>query len=80
MKSMELKFKLDEKFEESTPDGREVEAIVKQEGNKFISEQTAKKEGQKSTRVTREFKDDEVIQTMEVLGTDVVCTQVFKRK
>ena len=79
LKSMELKFKLDEEFEESTPDGREVTAIVKMDGNKFISEQKAKKDGQKSTRVVREFNDDNVVQTMEILGTDIVCKQVFKR-
>merc|ERR1712142_295222 len=59
MKSMELKFKLDEEFEETTADGREVKAIVK-------------KEGQKSTKVTRTFFDDRVEVKMEVLGTDVV--------
>merc|ERR1712038_1610603 len=80
LKSMELKFKLDEEFEETTPDGREVKAIVKRDGDKFISEQTAKKEGQKSTEVVREFFDDKVVQTMKVLGTDVVCTQVFTRR
>ena len=57
----------------------QVTAIVKQDGNKFISEQKAKKDGQKSTRVVREFTDDQVIQTMEILGTDIVCKQVFKR-
>lgn len=80
VKSMELKFKIDEEFEETTPDGREVKAIVTREGNKFISMQTAKKEGQKSTKVTREFTPTGVTQTMEVIGTDVVCTQVFNRK
>ena len=42
-------------------------------------EQKAKKDGQKSTRVVREFNDDNVVQTMEILGTDIVCKQVFKR-
>eukprot|EP00095_Tigriopus_kingsejongensis_P006682 maker-scaffold25_size650667-snap-gene-0.20 protein:Tk06682 transcript:maker-scaffold25_size650667-snap-gene-0.20-mRNA-1 annotation:"cellular retinoic acid-binding protein 2" len=79
LKSMELKFKLGEEFDETTPDGREVKAVVVQEGNSFISTQTAKKDGQKSTKSVREFKGDEVIQTMEVLGTDIVCTQTFKR-
>ena len=46
---------------------------------RFISIQTAKKEGEKSTKVVREFTDNEVIQTMEVIGTDVVCVQKFKR-
>ena len=43
LKSMELKFKLGEEFEESTPDGREVKAIVTHEGDKSISVQTATK-------------------------------------
>jgi hypothetical protein len=48
-------------------------------GNKLISVQTAKKEGDKSTKVIREFNDDEVIQTMEIVGEDVACIQIFKR-
>ena len=79
LKTMELKFEVGKEFEETTPDGREVKAVVTQEGNKFISIQTAKKEGEKSTKVVREFTDNEVIQTMEVIGTDVVCVQKFKR-
>ena len=79
LKSMELKFKLGEQFDETTPDGREVSAVVTQEGNKFICVQTAKKDGQKSTKSVREFKDDEVIYTMEIVGSDITCTQVFKR-
>ena len=48
-------------------------------GNKLISVQTAKKEGDKSTKVTREFNADDVIQTMEIIGEDVTCIQIFKR-
>merc|ERR1712142_455130 len=80
LKNMELKFKLGEEFEETTPDGREVKAIVTHEGDKFISVQTATKEGQKSTKVTREFLGDKVEQTMEITGTDIVCKQTFDRK
>ena len=50
LKSMELKFKLGEEFDEKAPDGREVRAIVTKEGDSFISVQTAKKEGEKSTK------------------------------
>ena len=50
---MELKFKLGEEFEETTPDGRDVKAIVTLEGNKLILVQKAKKEGQQSTRVVK---------------------------
>merc|ERR1712121_368064 len=80
VKSMELKFKIGEEFEETTPDGREVKAIVTRPGNNFISVQTAKKEGEKSTKVTREFTATGCNQVMEVVGTAVVCTQVFNKK
>merc|ERR1712113_853790 len=62
LKSMELKFKLDEEFDEKSPDGRDVKAKVTKEGDSFISIQNAVKEGEKSTksfvssRVMRLFK------------------------
>merc|ERR1712055_175890 len=66
---MELKFKIGEEFDETTPDGRDVKAIVNFEnGNQFVSVQTAKKDGQKSTKVIREFNGDEVVQTMTIVG------------
>merc|ERR1712198_464931 len=55
LKAMELKFKIGEEFEETTPDGRDVTAKVVQDGNKLICEQKAKKAGQKSTRSVREM-------------------------
>ena len=80
LKSMELKFKLGEKIDEKTPDGREVESVVTKEGDKLITVQTAKKEGEKSTKSTREFFDDKCVLTIEIVGTDTVCTQTFTRK
>merc|ERR1712212_909099 len=47
LKTMELKFKIGEEFDEITPDGREVTAKVTLEDNKFICEQKAKKPDQK---------------------------------
>ena len=79
LKTVELKFKVGEPFEETTPDGREVSALVTVDGNKFVCVQTAKKEGQKSTKSVREFTDGECILTMEILETDVSCEQKFKR-
>merc|ERR1711874_419191 len=80
LKSMELKFKVGEEFDENTPDGREVTAIVTLEGNSFVSVQKAKKDGQKSTKVVREFVGDECISTSTVDGVaDLVCVQKFKR-
>merc|ERR1712018_21873 len=80
LKSMELKFKLGEEFDEKSPDGRDVRAVVTKEGDSFISIQNAKKEGEKSTKITREFKGDEVIQISQCIGSDLICTQVFKRQ
>lgn len=79
LKSMELKFELGKEFEESTPDGRQVKSVVTQEGNKFICVQTAIKEDEKSTRSVREFNDEELVYTIEIIGEDVSCKQIFKR-
>ena len=79
LKAMELNFKIGEVFDETTPDGREVSAMVTLEGNKFISEQTAKKSGQKSTKTVREFTGSECIVTMTIIGSDLVSVQKFKK-
>ena len=79
LKAMELNFKIGEVFDETTPDGREVSAMVTLEGNKFISKQTAKKSGQKSTKTVREFTGSECIVTMTIIGSDLVCVQKFKK-
>merc|ERR1712013_971627 len=80
LKTMELKFKLGEPFDETTPDGREVTATVTCEDGKIVSVQKAKKDGQKSTRSVREMNgSDEMVYTMTVDGCDLVCVQKFKR-
>merc|ERR1711887_252775 len=80
LKTMELKFKLGEPFDETTPDGREVVATVTFEGGKIVCVQKAKKEGQKSTKSIREMNGpDEMVYTMTIDGCDLVCIQKFKR-
>ena len=55
-------------------------ACVTLEGNKLVTVQKAKKAGEKSTKSVREFKGDEVVQTMTIDGVDdLVCVQKFKR-
>ena len=72
--------RIGKEFEETTADGREVTACVTLEGNKFVTVQKAKKAGEKSTKSVREFKGDEVVQTMTIDGVDdLVCVQKFKR-
>ena len=80
LKSFKLVFKIGEKFDDKTPDGREVTSLVKLDGNKLIATQMAKKAGEKSTRSTREFFDDKCILTLEILGSDIVCTEIFTRQ
>merc|ERR1712066_979836 len=67
LKTMELKFKLGEEFDETTPDGREVTAKVTLEDGKIVTIQKAKKEGQKSPKSMGEMNGpDEMIYTMTV--------------
>ncbi len=55
-------------------------ALVTFEDGKIVTVQKAKKEGQKSTRSTREMAGDELIYTMTVDGNaDLKCVQKFKR-
>ena len=77
----ELKFQAGMGFEETTPDGRKVTTTTTWgENNKFISIQTAKKEDEKSTKVIIEFNDSCIIQTTEIIGSDVVLVQNFKKQ
>merc|ERR1712193_317608 len=78
LKTMELKFKLGEPFDETTPDGREVTATVTFEDGKIVSVQKAKKDGQKSTKSIRELVGEELVYTMTIDGNDdLKCVQKF---
>ena len=81
LKSMELRFKPGEEYEETTADGRQVLAVITFEDEKIVSVQKAKKEGQKSTKSIREMNgNDELIYTMTIDGLDdLMCIQKFKR-
>ena len=75
---MERRFKVGEAFDAIDPDGEEYSAMVTLEGNKLISEETAKVPGQKSAKTVREFTGDECIVTMTV-DKNIVCVQKFKK-
>merc|ERR1712106_116306 len=80
LKNMELKFKLGEPFDETTADGRDVSSLVTFEGGKIVTVQKAKKDGEKSTKSTREMASpDEMVYTITIDGSDVVCVSKFKR-
>ena len=79
LRAIELNFKVGEPFDNITADGRKVSSLVTVEGNKIICVQTAKDINQKSTKSVREFAEDECTQTTEIIGTDVVSVQKFKK-
>merc|ERR1719336_3022637 len=66
LKTLALKFKLGEPFEETSPDGREVNSVVTLEDGKIVTVQKAKVQGEKSTRTVNGA--DELIYTMYVDG------------
>merc|ERR1712223_955349 len=79
LKTVELKFKLGEKFEETTPDGREVESLSTFENGKLVIKQSAKKADQKGTTSVREIVGDTLVYTVTVDGSPVVCVQKYKK-
>ena len=79
MKRIDLTFKLNQELKGKSPDGRNAKTKVTKEGDRFICIQSALKQGEKSTKIVREFQGDEVIQTSTIIGSDLVCTQVFKK-
>merc|ERR1712112_806260 len=80
LKSMELKFKMGEEFDEKTPDGREVKAKGTFEDGKIVTVQKAKKDGEKSTKSIRELEGDVLVYTMTIDGVDdLKCVQKFER-
>jgi len=55
-KNTEIKFKLDEEFDEETVDGRKVKSICTLEGNKLVQVQ----KGEKGSTIEREFGPTEM--------------------
>merc|ERR1719237_1846717 len=58
--AVDFKFRIGERFDEVTPDKREVSSIVTVDGNKFIHKSTAKVEGVTGHTVITEFCGDKV--------------------
>merc|ERR1711970_1626087 len=77
MKSIELKFRLGEEFEEDTTDGRHCKTTVTLEGNKMTTTQKATKKGEKDVVVVREFAGDTITYTATCEGVSSV--QKYKR-
>lgn len=66
LRAVDFKFRIGEEFDEVTPDRREVRSIVTVDGNSFIHESKAKKEGVTGHTVITEFNGDQVIRYMTI--------------
>ena len=83
MKNIQIKFKLEEEFEEKTVDGREIRTIVTKVGSSFIFKQTPKIFGEKVVNMTLEFTSKDCLLTSYVIGSnlrDYVHKQLFIKK
>jgi len=61
LRAVDFKFRIGERFDEVTPDKREVSSVVTVDGNKFIHKSTAKVEGVTGHTVITEFNGDKVV-------------------
>merc|ERR1739848_772606 len=77
VKSIELRFRLGEEFEETTTDGRKCKTTVSLAGNQMTTSQKATKSGDKDVTVVRSFDDGGI--TVTLTCEDVVCTQKYSR-
>merc|ERR1712038_1440595 len=78
VKSIELKFRIGEEFEEDTTDGRHCKTIVTLDGNVMTTKQNGTKPGDKNVVVVREFNDEGL--TYKATCDGVTSTQKFKRE
>merc|ERR1712193_161291 len=75
-----IKLRLDEEFDEVTPDKREVTSIVTVEGDTFKHVSKAKKEGVTGHTVVTEFKGNECTRYMTIeKNPDCVGVMKFRR-
>jgi len=80
LRSVDFKFRLDEEFDEVTPDKREVTSIVTVEGDTFKHVSKAKKEGVTGHTVVTEFKGHECTRYMTIeKNPDCVGMMKFRR-
>jgi len=79
VKTVEIKFKLGEEFEETTADGRTVKSTVTLDGSTLKQKQIGNKEKkEKDMTCDREFTDNDM--TMICKVDDIVCKRVYKRQ
>ena len=80
-KTFEIEFKLNEEFDETTPDGREVKSVVTVEDGIQVWVETGKKEGVASTKTVGKMEEEDLLVFNYTVDgfPELVCTQKFKR-
>ncbi|XP_026227768.1 myelin P2 protein-like [Anabas testudineus] len=73
-KNTEIKFKLDDEFEETTADGRQTKTIITFENGKLVQKQTW--DG-KTTTLEREIRDGKL--TARCVMEDVVAVRTYEK-
>ncbi|XP_060776512.1 fatty acid-binding protein, liver-like isoform X2 [Neoarius graeffei] len=73
-KTAEIKFRLDEEFDEHTADDRQAKTVVRLVDGKLIQTQTW---NGKSTTLEREVQDEKLI--LKCIMDDVVCIRTYER-
>jgi len=75
-----LTFKIDEEYKRRTKDGREVTTTAVQNGDHFNIEEKAIKETDKSIKFVYEFKNNQVVFTAMVIGSEIISEEMFLRR
>ncbi|XP_022165558.1 fatty acid-binding protein, muscle-like isoform X2 [Myzus persicae] len=73
-KNSSIAFKLNEEFDEETPDGRKVKSTIIQDGNKLVHTQKCDKHN--DTTIVREFEPEQLKMVLTV--DDITCTRIYK--
>lgn len=76
----DLSFKIGEQYNRKTRDGRQVIIKAIQKGDKITIEEKATKETEKSTKSVFEFKNNQVVVSAMVIGSEVISEQLFLRR
>jgi len=77
-KTVRLDFTPGVEFEETTPDGRVVKAVVNFDDGKMVHKQTGIKSGEKNSEIIRWIENDQLITT--VTCEDVSSKRIYKKE
>jgi len=81
LRTIENSFKLDEEYEETLPNGKELESITSMDGeNKFVTKSKSVEEGDDfSFERQYEFNDEGMVMTLKASSAEKMAKRYFKR-